>query len=45
MGVRNIFDALMREPRLLAIVRQLFNGADALADGAMMITKAPFTAY
>ena len=39
------FDALMRAPRLLAIVRQLFNGADVLADGAMMITKAPFTAY
>ena len=39
------FDALMREPRLIAIVRQLFNGDEVLADGAMMITKAPFTAY
>jgi len=39
------FDAFMREPRLLTIVRHLFNGADVFADGAMMITKAPFTAY
>jgi len=39
------FDALMRDPRLLSIVRDLFDDGDGLADGAMLITKAPFTDY
>ena len=39
------FDQLMRDSRLIQLVRQLFNGADVTADGTMLIDKAPLTTY
>ena len=39
------FDQLMRDARLMQLVRQLFNGADVIADGTMLIDKAPLTTY
>ncbi len=39
------FDQLMRDSRLIQLVRQLFNGADVIADGTMLIDKAPLTSY
>ncbi|MDA0207438.1 MAG: phytanoyl-CoA dioxygenase family protein [Acidobacteria bacterium] len=39
------FDQLMRDCRLMQLVRQLFNGADVIADGTMLIDKAPTTTY
>ena len=39
------FDQLIRDSRLIQLVRQLFNGADVIADGTMLIDKAPLTTY
>ncbi|MDA1166237.1 MAG: phytanoyl-CoA dioxygenase family protein, partial [Planctomycetota bacterium] len=39
------FDQLMRDARLIQLVQQLFDGADAIADGTMLIDKAPLTTY
>lgn len=39
------FDTLMRDSRLMQLVQQLFDGADVVADGTMLIDKAPFTTY
>ncbi|MSR60392.1 MAG: phytanoyl-CoA dioxygenase family protein [Planctomycetaceae bacterium] len=39
------FDRLMRDARLMQLVQRLFNGADVIADGTMLIDKAPWTTY
>ena len=39
------FATLMRDSRLLRLVRQLFKGADVVADGTMLIDKTPFATY
>jgi len=39
------FDALMRDRRLYEVVRELWSDAEALADGTMLINKAPFSSY
>ncbi len=39
------FDQLMRDSRLIQLVQQLFHGADVVADGTMLIDKAPLTKY
>jgi phytanoyl-CoA hydroxylase len=39
------FDQLMRDARLFQLVQQLFNGAGVIADGTMLIDKAPLTTY
>lgn len=39
------FNQLMRDARLIQLVQQLFDGADAIADGTMLIDKAPLTTY
>lgn len=39
------FNQLMRDTRLTQLVQQLFDGADVIADGTMLIDKAPLTTY
>ena len=39
------FDTLMRHSRLIQLVQQLFDGAEVIADGTMLIDKAPFATY
>ncbi|MBC8354551.1 MAG: phytanoyl-CoA dioxygenase family protein [Planctomycetes bacterium] len=39
------FDQLMRDARLMQLVQQLFDSADVIADGTMLIDKAPLTTY
>lgn len=39
------FAVLMREPRIIELLQQIFDGADVVADGTMLINKAPFASY
>jgi phytanoyl-CoA hydroxylase len=39
------FAALMQEPRIIELLQQIFDGADVVADGTMLINKAPFASY
>ena len=39
------FRKLMTEPRLISVVRAVFGGADVVADGVMLIDKAPHASY
>lgn len=39
------FATLMRDARLIGLVQQLFNDTDVVADGVMLIDKAPFATY
>ena len=39
------FAGLMRDPRLISLVEALYPGAEAEADGVMLIDKAPYATY
>lgn len=39
------FDELMRAPRLLKLVGRFMDGAEAVGDGVMLISKLPHTSY
>jgi phytanoyl-CoA hydroxylase len=39
------FATLMQNPRIIELLQQIFDGADVVADGTMLINKAPYASY